>query len=111
MTEKDPTELADSHQREADELEQRSERLAGEVEDTRSDWRRKRTDESIPGAPPPDHDISNARPEDEGSADESPASEAPPPEEGPSGSETASEGAAGPPSDTGDEGQDDTGDE
>jgi hypothetical protein len=40
--------------READRLEQRSDELGSEIDQARSDWQRKRADESVPGAIPPD---------------------------------------------------------
>lgn len=107
MTENDPMKLADAREREAHELEQRSDRLAGEVRDTRDDWRRKRADEKVPGAPPPT-DIRDAAGDDptaEAAQDESPAPQAPPPSEGPGKAETPPEGSVGAPSDTIDEGE------
>jgi hypothetical protein len=51
MTERnDHTEAADAAERQADEMEERSERLAGDIEDTKDDWERKQADERIPGA-------------------------------------------------------------
>ena len=51
MTERnDHTEAADQAERGADEMEQRSERLADDIEGTREDWERKQADESVPGA-------------------------------------------------------------
>jgi hypothetical protein len=44
-------------ERDVEEMEERSERLEGQIEDVRSDWDRKRDDDSVPGAPPhPDED-------------------------------------------------------
>ncbi len=37
----------------ADVLEERTEQLGEEIEETRQDWERKREDASVPGAPPP----------------------------------------------------------
>lgn len=46
--------LGEKGEREADELERRSEELEGEIGEVREDWERKRADASVPGAPPPD---------------------------------------------------------
>ncbi len=56
MTETDPEKLADHFEDEADELEQRSKKLGQETEDVAQDWERKRSDEGVPGAPPPADD-------------------------------------------------------
>jgi hypothetical protein len=50
----DPHKLADPLEREADRLERESDELGEKLEATRQDWEHKRTDESVPGAPPPD---------------------------------------------------------
>lgn len=51
MTERnDHTEAADDAERGADAMEERSERLSGDIEDTRDEWKRKQADESVPGA-------------------------------------------------------------
>jgi hypothetical protein len=52
VSERDPDELADSLEQDADNLEQQSERLGDEVQDARQDWERKRADASVPGAVP-----------------------------------------------------------
>jgi hypothetical protein len=52
----DPGALADDMEREADELEDRSEELGDEVDEVRKDWERKRSDQNVPGANPPDDD-------------------------------------------------------
>lgn len=52
MPEKDPSELAAQHEREADKLEQRGDELQGEIDEVRQDWERKRADEGVPGAAP-----------------------------------------------------------
>ena len=104
MTENDPGRLADAREREADQLEERSQQLAGDVKDVRADWHHKRADDNIPGAPPLDNDLSDDQGQAEQPQDASPAPQAPPPSEGPSQSSMASEGAAGPPTDT--EGED-----
>jgi hypothetical protein len=38
----------------ADELEERSKQLGEEINDVREDWERKRADDGVPGAPPPE---------------------------------------------------------
>jgi hypothetical protein len=54
MTENDPERLADELDQEADDLGRRNEELKDEIADTRQDWQRKREDESVPGAVPPE---------------------------------------------------------
>lgn len=56
MVEKDPDKLADELEEEADELEERSKKLEDETEDVAQDWERKRADDNVPGAPPPEGD-------------------------------------------------------
>ena len=55
MNERDPEQLARELEREADELARRSDRVEGEIAEARDDWERKRADQSVPGAPPPEH--------------------------------------------------------
>jgi hypothetical protein len=102
MDENDPMKLADARQREADDLESRSERLAGEVKETRTDWERKRADDNVPGAPPLTdiRDAAGQHPSEAAAGEQSPAPQAPPPEEGPAAAETPPEGATGDPADT-----------
>lgn len=45
-----------NHEREIDELEQRTEQLQDRIDDVRADWERKRRDPSVPGAPAPADD-------------------------------------------------------
>jgi hypothetical protein len=45
---------ADRLAREADRMEQRSGELGAEIEQARSDWQRKRADQKVPGANPPE---------------------------------------------------------
>ncbi len=52
----DHEQLADELDKRADELDERSDELAEEIEDTRTDWRAKRRDDTVPGAPPPPRD-------------------------------------------------------
>lgn len=54
MAEKDPEKLADELEREADRLECHSAEVGKGAEEARQDWARKRADESVPGAPPPE---------------------------------------------------------
>lgn len=56
----DPDRLADELQHEAGRLRRESERVEDEIEDVRKDWERKRADESVPGAPPPDSESSES---------------------------------------------------
>jgi hypothetical protein len=49
----DPDKLADHLEHETDRLERHSAELGDEISDAREDWRRKRSDEGVPGAPPP----------------------------------------------------------
>jgi hypothetical protein len=65
MTETDPGELADHFEDEADDLEQRSKKLKERTEDVEQDWERKRSDEGVPGAPPPVGDEESDEDEDE----------------------------------------------
>ena len=51
---------ADELGREADDLEERSERLGQEVADVRDDWEAKKDDGSLPGAQQPDQEPSEA---------------------------------------------------
>ena len=48
MTENDPR--ADELARQADEMQERSERLEHEIDETREEWERKKRDPSVPGA-------------------------------------------------------------
>ena len=45
---------ADRLAREVDRMEQRSDELGAEIEQARSDWQRKRADNKVPGAIPPE---------------------------------------------------------
>ena len=54
------------YERDADEMQERSERLGEQIDDTREEWERKQRDDSVPGAvgepasedelPPPEPD-------------------------------------------------------
>jgi len=46
--------LADQMEQEGDQMEQRSAELGDEISDVRDDWQRKRADEAVPGALPPE---------------------------------------------------------
>ncbi len=50
----DHEQLAEQLEHEADQLQEHEERLHQRAEDVRQDWERKRRDESVPGANPPD---------------------------------------------------------
>jgi hypothetical protein len=90
VAERDPFELADQQDREADDMQRGSEELERDVREAREDWERKRADDAVPGAPPP---------EEEGDERRSPAPQAPG-SAGPGDAETPPEGGAGPPADT-----------
>ena len=44
------SEQADRVERELDSMQHESEKLEGRIEETRTDWERKKADESVPGA-------------------------------------------------------------
>lgn len=50
----DPGALADEMEQEVDRLQDRSNQLGEDVDDVRKDWERKRSDQGVPGANPPD---------------------------------------------------------
>jgi hypothetical protein len=54
--EPDGEQIAEALEREADAMEHDSRELQNEVDEARADWRRKRADGSVPGAPPPAED-------------------------------------------------------
>jgi hypothetical protein len=62
-------ELADQMEREGDQMEQRSAELGDEISDVRDDWQRKRADEGVPGAPPPEGQASDEAGEAESDED------------------------------------------
>ena len=66
MAETDPDRLADQLEDEADELERRSQELKQETDDVAQEWERKRADEAVPGAPPPDGDEDDSPASDDG---------------------------------------------
>ena len=62
MAETDPRRLADHLKTQADDLEQRSEKLGEQTEDVAQDWERKRSDPNVPGAQPRPEDEEDAPP-------------------------------------------------
>jgi hypothetical protein len=80
---------ADELEREAGDMQRRSERLEHEIGDVRGDWQRKRSASDVPGAVPPEPDEPERagdepeRPGDE-PATEAPSERAEPREESPS---------------------------
>ncbi len=70
----DPDRLADQLDQGADRMQHRSQELGDEVEQVRQDWQRKRADEGVPGAVPPD-DADDAAPAEETSGEGNDASE------------------------------------
>jgi hypothetical protein len=56
MSDRDADRLADRLEREVDELQRRSGELQDRAKQVGEDWRRKRGDERIPGAPPEPED-------------------------------------------------------
>lgn len=56
--------LADQMEQEGEQMEQRSAELGDEISDVRDDWQRKRADEGVPGAVPPEGEGSSEEPED-----------------------------------------------
>jgi hypothetical protein len=44
--------MSEQPEREADEMEERSERLEDDIDEAREDWERKKRDPSVPGAEP-----------------------------------------------------------
>ncbi|MEA2297291.1 MAG: hypothetical protein QOF77_227 [Solirubrobacteraceae bacterium] len=53
---KDHHQLANDLERQADELEDKGDRLDRGIREARDDWERKRADPAVPGAAPPDDD-------------------------------------------------------
>jgi uncharacterized small protein (DUF1192 family) len=47
-------EQADAVERELDDMDEQAGELQEEIEATKADWERKREDDSVPGAPPPE---------------------------------------------------------
>lgn len=52
--ENDVEKVAARFEREADDLQRRSEQVGDHIETARDEWQRKRSDPSVPGAVPPD---------------------------------------------------------
>jgi hypothetical protein len=46
-------EAVEDMQSDADEMQERSEKLGDRIDETRSDWRSKQQDDAVPGAQPP----------------------------------------------------------
>ncbi len=68
MEEQEPQKLADELEHDSDRLERRADELGGEIDEVRTDWKRKRNDPSVPGAPPeeePRDEDAPAEPEDQ----------------------------------------------
>jgi hypothetical protein len=69
------------YEQQADELEERSERLGEEIADVREDWERKKADDSVPGAQNPDTGLPpEANVTTQGDRPPESSSELPPPE-------------------------------
>lgn len=66
MTEEDPQQLVRRLERETDELERHGSEVKDAVKETREDWERKRRDENVPGAQPPE----GSEADDPGEADD-----------------------------------------
>lgn len=64
----DPDRLAEELGSEAEDLQEHSDRLREEIGDVRQDWERKRVDDKVPGAPPPDEAQRGPGPPDEDDA-------------------------------------------
>jgi hypothetical protein len=54
MAERDPKELSQALEREADELQRQGREVKDAVDEAREDWEHKRRDDNVPGAPPPE---------------------------------------------------------
>jgi hypothetical protein len=54
MAERDPHELSEQLEREIEDLERHNREVKQAVDETHENWERKRRDESVPGARPPD---------------------------------------------------------
>ena len=63
MHDDDPEQLADTLENEADRLERHSDEVKQRIKGAREDWERKRRDDSVPGAAPPESDEEPAPPE------------------------------------------------
>ena len=100
MSENDPSKLADELDRQARDMQTRSDEVGEQISDVREDWQRKRAAGGVPGAPPPEPSGDAESGEDKGETT-SPAPEAPPEQAGPGAADTAAEGQVGPPADSG----------
>jgi hypothetical protein len=63
----DPQKLGEHLEQDVDRLERGADELGREIDDVRQDWRRKRNDSSVPGAPPlpDDEPEAESEPEDQ----------------------------------------------
>lgn len=66
MRDTEARELADRLDEEADDLERGSEKLEHRTKDVAREWAQKRSDPSVPGAPPDDDDEDDDKDEDDG---------------------------------------------
>jgi hypothetical protein len=73
MSEEDHEQLADELDQQADKLEREQQRLKQEIGDVRDDWQRKRQDEGVPGAVPPDREAEAEAEADDEDTDGAPA--------------------------------------
>ena len=62
---RDDRQLADKLESESDRMDRRTSELEDQVGKVRDDWERKRRDDSVPGAEPPDHAEEGPPPEAE----------------------------------------------
>src|SRR2546421_8952998 len=87
--------------KQADEMQERSEEFGGDIANLRQDWQEKQGAADVPGANPADLDAQESAQDGDESAEKeashegSPAPEAPPEEEGPASAEMASEARPG----------------
>ncbi|HWE34486.1 MAG TPA: hypothetical protein VG410_13425 [Solirubrobacteraceae bacterium] len=68
MEDQEPDKLADELEHQTNRLERSADELGHEIEDVRSDWKRKRNDPNVPGAPPeqePADEDAPSEPEDQ----------------------------------------------
>jgi hypothetical protein len=64
--ERDPTKLADELDKQADDMQRRSDEFGSDVENVRHDWQQKQSAADVPGANPPDlHDDDSSGDSDE----------------------------------------------
>ena len=75
MTEHDAQQLGDELEREAEHMQSQNDRLGDEIHRVGEDWQRKRADESVPGAQPPQPQ--ERSPQESSGEDEDPARQSP----------------------------------